>query len=40
MTGTIEDVLQGNPDVVLIALPGGVVEMVALMEMHVRKLSN
>src|SRR5258708_21392881 len=29
MTGTIEDVLQGNPDVVLIALPGGVVEMVA-----------
>jgi len=24
--GTIEDALQGNPDVVLIALPGGVVE--------------
>jgi hypothetical protein len=29
MIGTIEDVLQSNPDVVLIALPGGVVEMMA-----------
>ncbi len=27
--GTIGDVLQSNPDVVLIALPGGVIEMVA-----------
>src|SRR5438552_10890497 len=29
VNGTIEDALQGNPDVVLVALPGGVIETVA-----------